>query len=184
MTTTIDVGESKRGGGDDASSRSGLLRVAIVGATGAIGSCAVQELLDNPQVGAVLVVVRRANSFQPHAKLTEFVLSSWSDAEFASICDQRDIVYCCIGTTIATAGSQEAFRRVDFDIPQALVRAAAAANVAQFHLITYVCMRMRYALPPNVVLSTVLCTCAAPRAIMKRSSFMAARTHRTRNMHT
>jgi uncharacterized protein YbjT (DUF2867 family) len=36
-----------------------------------------------------------------------------------------DDVYCCLGTTIKLAGSQEAFRRVDFDFPVALARAAA-----------------------------------------------------------
>lgn len=34
-------------------------------------------------------------------------------------------VYCCLGTTIKQAGSQAAFRRVDFDFPVALARAAA-----------------------------------------------------------
>jgi len=35
-----------------------------------------------------------------------------------------DDVYCCLGTTIKQAGSQAAFRRVDFDYPAALARAA------------------------------------------------------------
>jgi uncharacterized protein YbjT (DUF2867 family) len=34
-------------------------------------------------------------------------------------------VYCCLGTTIKQAGSQAAFRRVDFDYPVALAQAAA-----------------------------------------------------------
>ena len=34
-------------------------------------------------------------------------------------------VFCCLGTTIGKAGSQEAFRRVDFDYPVALASAAA-----------------------------------------------------------
>ena len=36
-----------------------------------------------------------------------------------------DDVFCCLGTTIKQAGSQEAFRRVDYDYPVALARAAA-----------------------------------------------------------
>ena len=36
-----------------------------------------------------------------------------------------DDVFCCLGTTIKQAGSQEAFRRVDYDYPVALAQAAA-----------------------------------------------------------
>ena len=38
---------------------------------------------------------------------------------------EAEDVYCCLGTTIGEAGSQEAFRRVDYDYPVALARAAA-----------------------------------------------------------
>ena len=34
-------------------------------------------------------------------------------------------VFCCLGTTLKQAGSRDAFRRVDFDYPVALARAAA-----------------------------------------------------------
>ena len=38
---------------------------------------------------------------------------------------ESEDVFCCLGTTLKQAGSQEAFRRVDFDYPVALARAAA-----------------------------------------------------------
>ena len=38
---------------------------------------------------------------------------------------EADDVYCCLGTTIKQAGSQAAFRRVDFDYPVALARVAS-----------------------------------------------------------
>jgi uncharacterized protein YbjT (DUF2867 family) len=47
-----------------------------------------------------------------------------------------DDVYCCLGTTIRVAGSQEAFRRVDFDYPVALARAAARGGAKRLLVVS------------------------------------------------
>lgn len=47
-------------------------------------------------------------------------------------------VYCALGTTIRKAGSQAAFRLVDFDYPMALARAARAAGATDFRLVSSV----------------------------------------------
>ncbi len=44
--------------------------------------------------------------------------------------------YCCLGTTIKVAGSQAAFRAVDFDAVLAFARAAQAAGVTRFAVIS------------------------------------------------
>src|SRR5579859_97520 len=49
-----------------------------------------------------------------------------------------DDVFCCLGTTIKKAGSQDAFRRVDRDIPVAVGREARAAGARQFLIVTAV----------------------------------------------
>ena len=49
-----------------------------------------------------------------------------------------DDVFCCLGTTIKKAGSQEAFRRVDCDIPVSVGREARAAGARQFLIVTAV----------------------------------------------
>ena len=43
---------------------------------------------------------------------------------------------CCLGTTIAAAGSQAAFRAVDFDAVVAFARAARAAGVGRFAVVS------------------------------------------------
>ena len=43
-----------------------------------------------------------------------------------------DDVYCCLGTTMRKAGSRDAFRRVDLDLPLALARVARAYGARQF----------------------------------------------------
>jgi len=47
-------------------------------------------------------------------------------------------VFCALGTTIKTAGSEEAFRHVDFDYPRMLAERAAAAGQARFMLVSSV----------------------------------------------
>jgi uncharacterized protein YbjT (DUF2867 family) len=44
--------------------------------------------------------------------------------------------FCCLGTTIAVAGSQAAFRAVDFDAVLAFARAARAAGVSRFGVVS------------------------------------------------
>jgi uncharacterized protein YbjT (DUF2867 family) len=45
---------------------------------------------------------------------------------------RADEAYCCLGTTIAVAGSEAAFRAVDFDAVLAFASAAKAAGVTRF----------------------------------------------------
>jgi len=45
-------------------------------------------------------------------------------------------VYCCLGTTIKKAGSQDAFRRVDHDYVVALAQAAKQAGARRFLLVS------------------------------------------------
>lgn len=49
-----------------------------------------------------------------------------------------DDVFCCLGTTMKKAGSQEAFRKVDCDIPVAVGREGRARGVRQFLIVTAV----------------------------------------------
>jgi uncharacterized protein YbjT (DUF2867 family) len=46
--------------------------------------------------------------------------------------------YCCLGTTIAAAGSEAAFRKVDVDYVLAFARAARAAQVQRFVVVSSV----------------------------------------------
>lgn len=47
-----------------------------------------------------------------------------------------DEIFCCLGTTIKTAGSQKAFRRVDHDYPLSLASFGKAVGVQQFLMVS------------------------------------------------
>jgi uncharacterized protein YbjT (DUF2867 family) len=49
---------------------------------------------------------------------------------------KADDVFCCLGTTIKKAGSQEAFRRVDFTFAYEAAQLAANNGAAQFLLVS------------------------------------------------
>lgn len=49
---------------------------------------------------------------------------------------KADDWFCALGTTIRKAGSQDAFRRVDYEYPLALGKQAAASRAKQFLLVS------------------------------------------------
>jgi uncharacterized protein YbjT (DUF2867 family) len=49
---------------------------------------------------------------------------------------KADDVFCCLGTTIRQAGSQAAFRKVDFEYPIQLARITLQQGARQFLIVT------------------------------------------------
>jgi len=115
-------------------SSSVVRNVAIVGATGLIGRATVDFLANDPTVGSVIAVVRRPLDHAP-ARVESRVISFdalETSLEGATI----DVAICCLGTTIKQAGSQSAFRRVDYDYVLAFARAAKAAGARHFIVVS------------------------------------------------
>ena len=108
----------------------------IFGATGAVGSELLKLCLDGDQYGRVIVVARRTISLR-HEKLI------WIEAELDALQNLEPVsglvdgdAFCCLGTTIKTAGSEEAFRRVDYDYVLNAARFAKTNGVSQFSMVT------------------------------------------------
>lgn len=106
----------------------------VLGATGMVGTQLVRQLAQDPQYGRVTALVRRPLP-SPHPEV-EQVIADWDRLEEYGHVFQADVVYCCLGTTIKTAGSQQAFRRVDLDYPLAAARLAKQAGAAAFAVIS------------------------------------------------
>jgi uncharacterized protein YbjT (DUF2867 family) len=106
----------------------------IAGATGLVGGHCLELLLEDKAYDRIIALVRRPLGIG-HAKLSELVvdferLDDYSDR---LTCDD---LFCCLGTTIAVAKSQEAFRRVDHDYPVKLATLARANGCDQFLLVS------------------------------------------------
>jgi uncharacterized protein YbjT (DUF2867 family) len=112
----------------------GSASALLLGATGLVGGNVLDLLLDDPVYGRVVVLGRRAID-RTHAKLEQHVIDLERLEEHAGLFAVDD-VFCCLGTTIRAAGSQQAFRRVDHDYVVASARAAAAAGARRYLLVT------------------------------------------------
>ena len=93
-----------------------MSQIAIVtGATGLVGSSLLTQLLEDPYFTKVISISRRDNGIK-HTKLSQYI-RPLDDHEFLKTNIKGDILFCCLGTTIKKAGSKEAFKRVDLEIP-------------------------------------------------------------------
>ncbi|MCR8716856.1 NAD-dependent dehydratase [Stenotrophomonas indicatrix] len=108
------------------------MRVMLLGATGLVGGHALSQLLADPRCGAVVAPSRRPLAAS-HGKLHNPVLD-FSRLPDAPDWARVDAVICALGSTIAQAGSREAFHRIDHDYPLAFARLALAQGAQTFAL--------------------------------------------------
>lgn len=106
----------------------------VLGATGLIGGHLVRFLLEQPEYGRVVVLVRRPLGLAD-PKLEERVVELDRLEEHRSLFAVDDL-FCCLGTTMKKAGSQAAFRRVDYDYPLTAARLGREAGVKRYLLVT------------------------------------------------
>ena len=106
----------------------------VVGATGLVGSEIVKQLVADPTVRRVILGVRRPiGGLGPRAeaRVIDFDRIDADPSVFAV-----DQIFCALGTTIRQAGSQEAFRKVDFEYPLAIARAGLRQGARHFLLVS------------------------------------------------
>lgn len=108
-----------------------MSRLLLCGATGLVGREVLRLALDDDTVAQVVAPTRRP--LPAHPKLVNPVV------DFEQLPDaagwwQADAVICTLGTTIRAAGSQAAFRRVDFDYVFDFARHARAGGAHAFAL--------------------------------------------------
>ena len=107
----------------------------VFGATGLIGKELVKALLSNDSYERVTVVVR-SPLVLPDSKLSQISLTDFSKLSELMGKLQSGSWFCCLGTTIKTAGSQEAFAKVDLEMPKAIARLAEAASAESLVVIS------------------------------------------------
>ena len=106
----------------------------IIGATGLVGEQCLKELLASAIYTKVVALVRRKLEVQ-NPKL-ETIISNFDDLESLKTKIKADDVYCAMGTTIGKAGSQAAFRKVDFEIPLKVAETALWNGAKNFILVS------------------------------------------------
>ena len=110
------------------------MKILVLGATGLVGGETLRRALADKRVEQVIAPTRR--SLPGHAKLLNPVAPELGlllpDATHWAV----DAVVCAIGTTIGKAGSQQAFRRVDYILPLAFAELAHRQGAQAFALVS------------------------------------------------
>ncbi len=116
------------------------LRSAVVlGGTGLVGGRLLRLLAADAECERVVALGRRASGVTGGgaAKVKDVTADLGDPATYREHLDV-DCVFCALGTTIKKAGSEEAFRKVDFEYPLAVAREAAAIGARRYVLVSAV----------------------------------------------
>jgi len=109
----------------------GQPKVALLaGASGLTGGYVLDALIAAADFGRVIAVTRRPLAREHPRLANRIVQFERMETQLAGL--TCDVALCCLGTTIARAGSREAFREVDVDHVVAFARAALAAKAQRF----------------------------------------------------
>jgi uncharacterized protein YbjT (DUF2867 family) len=110
------------------------MKVLILGATGLVGRNVLAQALAQQAITQVIAPTRKpltrhdklTNPVAPNLELLLGYVARW----------RPDAAICATGTTIKKAGSKEAFRFVDHDLPLSFARLAHQAGTRNFALVS------------------------------------------------
>lgn len=106
----------------------------IAGASGLVGGFLLQELLAAKEYDRVIALGRRLLPVE-HPKLQQVVVD-FTALDRVTVDLRCDDAFCCLGTTIKEAGSQEAFRAVDHTAVLAFAWAAQRNGAQRFFMVS------------------------------------------------
>lgn len=111
--------------------------VLVAGATGLVGGEILRQLGRDDGFDDVRVLVRRPLE-GPLPSKVRVLVADFDRVDANAEWFRVDQVFCALGTTIRKAGSEAAFRRVDFSLPHAIAAAARSQGASHFLLVSSV----------------------------------------------
>ena len=110
--------------------------ILLAGATGLVGGEYLRLLSSDDSVKEIRAIVRRPLPSELRLPNVSVHVVDFNKIEATPDTFKIDQVFCALGTTIRIAGSQEAFRRVDFDYPLKIARLALEQGAQHFLLVS------------------------------------------------
>lgn len=110
------------------------MKALIIGATGATGKDLVSQLLKDKDFEEVDIFVRKPVEIVD-AKLKTHIVNFEKPEEWQDLV-KGDVAFSCLGTTLKTAGSKEAQRKIDFDYQYNFAKKARENEVEDFILVS------------------------------------------------
>ncbi|MFM7222325.1 MAG: NAD(P)H-binding protein [Bacteroidota bacterium] len=108
---------------------------AIVGASGLIGSCLVDELLQTT-TSKITLITRRPLGLHS-SRIHELIVDFSNQAALNEAVKGIDAVFIAIGTTQKKMkGDLSAYRKIDYEIPMAIAQSCATNNIPKLLLVS------------------------------------------------
>jgi len=99
----------------------------VIGSTGLTGSALVRKLLADSEITKIISVSRKSLNIAK-TKLTEVLISDLAELLSIESRIRAELYFCCLGTTIKTAGSKENFEKVDHTVIIAFAKIESARS--------------------------------------------------------
>jgi uncharacterized protein YbjT (DUF2867 family) len=120
---------------NEPSPQTDALPVALVlGGSGLIGGLLLRRLLDSAKYQKVIAISRQRLPLA-HSQLENIVDDMSNLAELLQGLSPTD-VYCCLGTTMKVAGSEQKFRHVDYELPVIAAECARKSGATHFLVVS------------------------------------------------
>lgn len=111
-----------------------MTAILLLGASGLVGGESLRIALSKSGVSKIVAPTRRA--LPAHPKLANPVSSTLESFVPEVAGWATDAVICALGTTQKKAGSRDALRHVDYELPLSFARAARKAGTSAFAVVT------------------------------------------------
>lgn len=108
----------------------------LLGATGLVGSHALDQLIHDDRFERIIVPTRRPLPKEISSAKIDVRIVNFDDPGSFGPLDGLEGVICALGTTIKKAGSKENFRRVDFTYCHEAAKLAKASGASRFVVVT------------------------------------------------
>ena len=157
--------------------RAAAPRVLVAGGSGLVGHALLARLAAAPAAPRITALLRRPAQRQGLPAGVRGLVTDYAALGRAGTpgLPAADWAFCCLGTTIGVAGSQAAFRAVDFDAVLAFARAAKVAGVQRLGVVSALGADARSAVFYNRVkgeAEQALRELALPRLVIARPSLL------------
>lgn len=106
----------------------------IAGASGLVGTQLLNKVLTSTRYDKVIAVTRSPLQLN-HPQLNN-IIADFNDLAGALSGVRPDDVFCCLGTTMAKAGSKKKFYEVDFEYPYSLAKITYGLGAKQYLLVS------------------------------------------------
>lgn len=109
-------------------------QAVVIGATGLVGSHLVHALMNDENCKSIRILVRRKTALH-HAKVIEQVINFDHKEDYATYI-KGDVLFSCLGSTRAQAGSIKNHYRVDYTYQYWAAQSAAQNGVNHYVLVS------------------------------------------------